>query len=94
MNSPRLDAASRAKLLRRSETDLSSFMEKVRPIIEAVRLEGDVALARFGRELDGAAVTPDTLEASEQEFDAAFSAVEPEVIDLDPLRHRQYPHLP
>jgi histidinol dehydrogenase len=75
-----LDAAARAKLLRRSEADLSSFMEKVRPIIEAVRLEGDVALARFGRELDGAAVTPETLKASEQEFDAAFSAVEPEVI--------------
>ncbi|QJP15815.1 histidinol dehydrogenase [Starkeya sp. ORNL1] len=75
-----LDAAARAKLLRRSEADLSSFMEKVRPIIEAVRLEGDVALARFGRDLDGAAVTPDTLKASEQEFEAAFSAVEPEVI--------------
>lgn len=76
-----LDAAARAKLLRRSEADLSSFTEKVRPIIEAVRLEGDVALARFGRELDGAAVTPATLKASEQEFDAAFTAVEPEVID-------------
>jgi histidinol dehydrogenase len=76
-----LDAAARTKLLRRSEADLSSFMEKVRPIIEAVRLEGDVALARFGHELDGAAVTPDTLQASKQEFEAAFSAVEPEVID-------------
>jgi histidinol dehydrogenase len=76
-----LDTDGRAKLLRRSEADLSGFMEKVRPIIEAVRREGDVALARLGRELDGAAVTPDTLKATEQEFDAAFKAVEPEVIE-------------
>lgn len=76
----RLDADGRAKLLRRSEADLSGFMEKVRPIIEAVRTEGDAALARLGRELDGAAVTAQTLKASEQEFEEAFARVEPEVI--------------
>lgn len=76
-----LDADGRARLLRRSEADLSGFMDKVRPIIEAVRTEGDAALARLGRELDGAAVTPGTLKASEQEFEAAFSNVEPEVIE-------------
>ncbi|QIB34136.1 histidinol dehydrogenase [Ancylobacter pratisalsi] len=76
-----LDAPARAALLRRSETDLSGFIEKVRPIVEAVRLEGDVALARFGRELDKADITPDRLKVTEAEFDAAFALVEPEVID-------------
>ncbi|GLK83330.1 histidinol dehydrogenase [Ancylobacter defluvii] len=75
-----LDAEARAALLKRSETDLSGFIDKVRPIIEAVRLEGDVALARFGRELDKAEITPDRLKVTEAEFDAAFKAVEPEVI--------------
>lgn len=73
-------------LLRRSEADLSGFMEKTRPIIEAVRSEGDAALVRFGREFDGAApLTQETLKASEAEFDAAFDAVDDEVIEA--IRH-------
>ncbi|MCS0495256.1 histidinol dehydrogenase [Ancylobacter sp. MQZ15Z-1] len=76
-----MDAAARAGLLKRSETDLSTFIEKVRPIVEAVRTEGDEALARFGRELDRADVTADRLKASEAEFDEAFRLVAPEVIE-------------
>ena len=45
-------------LLRRSETDLSGFIEKVEPIIEAVRTEGDKALVRFAREFDKADLEP------------------------------------
>lgn len=70
-----------AALLRRSEGDLSGFYDKVRPIIAAVRAEGDAALARFGRDLDGAAgLTPDTLKASPAEFDAAFATLDPDLI--------------
>ncbi|MBB1249127.1 histidinol dehydrogenase [Rhizobium sp. G21] len=75
-----LDASQRAALLRRSETDLSSFMDRARPIIEAVRTEGDAALARFGRELDRADITEDRLKATEAEFDAAFDLVDKDVI--------------
>lgn len=71
-----LDAPARAALLRRSEADLSGFMDKVAPIIEAVRDEGDDALARFGRELDGADVSAGALKATEAEFDAAFERIE------------------
>lgn len=75
------DAAYKA-LLRRSETDLSGFLEKVDPIIAAVRTEGDAALARFGRELDGAkGLSEGNLKATEAEFDAAFDAVDKEVIE-------------
>ena len=38
----KLSSAERAKLHQRTETDLSAFELKVRPIIEAVRAEGDV----------------------------------------------------
>lgn len=76
-----LDAEARAALLKRSETDLSAFIDKVRPIVEAVRTEGDEALARFGRELDKADITAGRLKVTEDEFDAAFRAVEPEVIE-------------
>ncbi|MFV0333931.1 MAG: histidinol dehydrogenase [Tropicimonas sp.] len=77
-----LSPEARAALVRRSEADLSGFLEKVAPIIEAVRTEGDAALIRFGREFDGAeGLTESTLKATEADFDAAFDAVAPEVIE-------------
>lgn len=76
-----LDAKGRAALTRRSETDLSSFVERVKPIIEAVREEGDAALLRFARDFDGSDVKPGEIKVSGAEFDAAFKAVDSEVID-------------
>lgn len=77
-----LSPAQRAGLLQRSEADLSPFFDKVRPIIEAVRTGGDAALARLGREIDGAqGLTAGTLKASEAEFDAAFRALDPALIE-------------
>jgi histidinol dehydrogenase len=77
-----LTPAERAALIKRSEADLSSYLEKVQPIIDAVRTEGDAALVRFGREIDKAAsLTRETLKASEAEFDEAFALVDPKVIE-------------
>jgi histidinol dehydrogenase len=67
--------------LRRSETDISGFIEKVAPILEAVRTEGDRAVARFGRDLDKANITEATIKATEAEFDAAFKLVSEDVIE-------------
>ncbi|MBX6323526.1 MAG: histidinol dehydrogenase, partial [Rhodospirillaceae bacterium] len=74
-----LSAEERARLLRRTEADLEPYIERVRPIIEAVRDEGDRALARFARELDGAPVEPDQIAATEADFEAAQRALDPEV---------------
>ena len=52
----KLSIVERNRLLQRTESDLSSFEEKVKPIIEAVRTEGDAALARFARQFDKAPV--------------------------------------
>ncbi len=77
-----LNSEQYAGLLKRSESDLSFFTEKVKPIIEAVRTEGDAALVRFGQEFDGATpLSEETLKASEAEFDAAFDSVDEEVIE-------------
>ncbi len=77
-----LGADERAQLFRRSETDLSFFLEKAGPIIEAVKTEGDAALVRFGVEFDRAeGLTAGGLKATEAEFDAAFGEVAPEVIE-------------
>ncbi|MDQ0456846.1 histidinol dehydrogenase [Rhizobium paknamense] len=87
-----LSPEEKRALLRRSETDLSGFMEKVTPILEAVRLEGDRAVARFGRELDKADVTEATIKVTEAEFDEAFTLVGADVIEaitfgIDNIRH-------
>ncbi|MBZ0230404.1 MAG: histidinol dehydrogenase [Bauldia sp.] len=76
-----LSRDTRAALLKRSEADLSTVIEKAKPIIEAVRLEGDVALARFARELDKADVGEDGIQVSQAEFDAAFTLVDTKVIE-------------
>ena len=78
----KLTAADYKALLKRSEADLSSFVEKVKPIIEAVRLEGDEALVRFGQQLDGSTLlSKEALKVSEAEFAAAFEEVEDVVIE-------------
>ena len=76
-----LSPAERTELLTRSEADLGPFIEKVRPIIEAVRTEGDAAIARFARDFDKAPVDADHLMATEAEFDQAFAELEPEMIE-------------
>src|SRR5690606_37089257 len=77
-----LDQEAREALLRRSEADLSGVIEKVKPIIEAVRTEGDKALVRFARDFDRAeGVHEGNLKVSEAEFDAAFDAVDADVVN-------------
>ncbi|TIL76297.1 MAG: histidinol dehydrogenase [Mesorhizobium sp.] len=87
-----LDAAALSALMRRSETDLSGFMEKAAPIIEAVRTEGDAALVRFARDFDKADLDATRLKVSPTEFDAAFGMVDEDVIaairfGIDNIRH-------
>lgn len=71
----------RARLLTRTEADLSSFEAKVRPIIDAVKREGDRAVARFAREFDKAPVEPHELAATPADFDAAERKLEPELLE-------------
>jgi histidinol dehydrogenase len=74
-----------AALLRRTVTDLSPFCERARPIIEAVKTEGDAALQRFARQFDGVTAPSMSLRAEPQEFAAAAHGVPTEVIAA--IRH-------
>lgn len=76
-----MDAAAQAALLLRAEADLEPFLEKVAPIIAAVKAEGDAALVRYARDLDGAEIAPDALQATEADFDAARKALAPEIVE-------------
>uniref|UniRef100_A0A7C3RB93 Histidinol dehydrogenase n=1 Tax=Archaeoglobus fulgidus TaxID=2234 RepID=A0A7C3RB93_ARCFL len=63
----------------RRRVDIGGYIEKVRPIVEAVRKEGDEAVIRFTMEFDG--VELDELRVSEEELDKAYEAVDDSLID-------------
>ncbi|MDE8345071.1 MAG: histidinol dehydrogenase [Acidocella sp.] len=70
-----------AALLARTEADMSSFMDAVKPIIEAVRDKGDAALHRFARDLDNVSSLMPSLRVTEAEFASAIAAMEPQMIE-------------
>ena len=76
----KMSSAERSQLLKRAEDDLSDFLDKVDPIIEAVRLEGDEALARFAREFDKVPLQADSIAASKSDLDSAFDELDNEMI--------------
>jgi histidinol dehydrogenase len=77
----KLSNDERSSLMMRTEGDLSKYLEAVKPIIAAVRAEGDSALARFAGEFDKAPVAADAIKVSPQEFDAAFDVFDPAVAE-------------
>jgi histidinol dehydrogenase len=79
---PSLDAAARARLLDRAEADLSPFLDKVRPIIDAVAAEGDAALSRFAEAFDKAPVPADAIAVSEAEFAEAMARLDPALVEV------------
>ncbi|HVJ36116.1 MAG TPA: histidinol dehydrogenase [Terriglobia bacterium] len=78
----KLSASERATLLVRAEEDLSLYIERVRPILAAVKTEGDAALVRFAQQFDRApaSFTATALKVTKADVDAAYKAVSAEVI--------------
>src|SRR5271170_3678315 len=68
-------------LLLRTEADLSTFVERVKPIIESVRVDGDAALQRFARELDKVEAPNLNIRVSAAEISRAFELVPAHVIE-------------
>jgi histidinol dehydrogenase len=75
----KLTAGQRGNLQKRTEADLAEFEKKCRPIVDAVRLEGDGALARFARDFDKSPINSNEIAATEADFTAAEKALEPKV---------------
>jgi len=69
------------KRIRGGRRDLLKTMEGTKRIVETVRREGDAALARYSRELDGADVTERTLQVRREEIAAAGATVNPRLMD-------------
>jgi histidinol dehydrogenase len=76
-----LSPDERRRCLKRTESDLGPYLEKVAPIIAAVAEEGDEAVARFTRQFDKAPVTADKLAATPEDFVRARKSLASEVVD-------------
>ena len=76
----RLAAGEREALVRRGVIDLADFVKRARPIVDAVRAEGDAALVRFAREFDKVEMTAGDIRVSEAAIDAAYDAVPADVV--------------
>lgn len=73
-----LSAADKARLMRRSEIAIDDVMDKVKPIIEDVRLRGDAALIDYALKFDKADIKGG-LKATDADFAKAYKTLAPEV---------------
>lgn len=80
-NLAQMDKAARARLLVRSEENLDSFIDAVKPIIAAVEKEGDAALIRCAQRFDGAPADFKAIVTPPEDFVWARQAVSKEVVE-------------
>ena len=74
-----LSPARRAAILSRSQDDVSQVLEVVRPLLAALRLEGDAESLKQHRQFK-ADITPADLEATPAEIEAAYRSLDPQVL--------------
>lgn len=75
-----LDAATRERIIRRSETNIDDAMAAAGTIVAAVRQRGDDALRDYGKQFDKAELTG-SLKATPEEFEQAYRALDPSVTE-------------
>jgi histidinol dehydrogenase len=74
-----LSPEARARLLRRSETDIAALREVVEPILEEVQRRGDAALVEYSAKFDGVALDKHALRVTPDEFARAADRLDPQV---------------
>ena len=71
-----------SKILRRSELDIESFQDVVRPIIQDVREKGDQAIIDYCHKFDNVLMSPSDLKVTEEEFDQAKKNLDSAIKDV------------
>lgn len=70
-------AAAKEKIMRRAQADIESVTDKIRPIIEDVRKNGDDAIRKYAKKFDGADLK--TIKATEEEFSLAEKSLNSDI---------------
>ncbi|MEI7669260.1 MAG: histidinol dehydrogenase [Pseudomonadota bacterium] len=68
--------ATKSKIFKRSETDISNVKEIVLPIIEDVKQNGDAALVKYAKKFDNAEISENSIKASAEDFTNARNNVD------------------
>ncbi len=95
-----MGADERTRLLRRAETQIDELIERVRPILQDVRLRGDEALLEYTERFDRVQLTADRLRVSRAEIEQAHQeldlsvreAIEQAIGNVRAFHERQMPH--
>lgn len=69
-------------LLKRSPNNYGSYVEVVQEIVDNVAKNGDDAVLAYTEKFDHAKLTADTMQVTQAEIDAAYSEVEPELLEV------------
>jgi histidinol dehydrogenase len=77
-----LTKAEATKLLRRSESDIESFEDTVRPIIQGIREKGDQAIIEYCQKFDNVLMAPSDLKVTEEEFAKADDNLDTEIKEV------------
>ena len=76
-----MSEARKREILRRSELDISRYIDVVRPIIDDVRTRGDEALAELAKKLDGAPLAANAIAVTDAEIERAEQSLDPDIKD-------------
>jgi histidinol dehydrogenase len=95
-----MGADERTRLLRRAEIQIDELIERVRPILQDVRLRGDEALLEYTERFDRVQLTADRLRVSRAEIEQAHQeldlsvrvAIEQAIGNVRAFHERQMPH--
>src|SRR5437868_9064258 len=74
-----LSTSQKQRLLRRAETQIDELIERVRPIVQAIRERGDEALIEFTQRFDHVQLAPQQLRVSREEIEQAHRILDPSV---------------
>jgi histidinol dehydrogenase len=74
-----MDTAQRQRLLRRAELQIDELIERVRPIVQAVRERGDEALVELTARFDHVQLSPEQLRVQPEEIERAHRNLDPAV---------------
>jgi histidinol dehydrogenase len=72
---------AKSDIMLRGEKDVARVEESARAIIEDVRKRGDEAVLEYVAKFDGVVLTKDEMRVKEEEIEAAYSSIDPELME-------------
>ena len=73
--------ALRKRVMNRSQLENDEISARVKEIVRRVRAEGDKALFEYTARFDHADLTPETVQVTREEIDAAYASATPEWLE-------------